>query len=323
MEQPEEIDLFYAILPLFRISKIVGLSPFTVYSGIKSRKLIHSVSTLAYSITVSLFIVIAQAAASYIDISQNLPTVLFITSFIYTSVSLTVIIIMPILGLIKMNSVSNIINELSEFDVLLWNDSNKRRRIYQTTRLTLVCELLIDMFLAIFILTLFNLSRAKDIFDILATNMHLFPNCIEHIVDLHVINLMFLLKQRFSEINNILFVPNDRIRVSKRSNCDKISPEMNLSAREVDRYQRLHSSLSNIVYLINSAFGFQILINVAAKLFVIIFHSLFAVVTIMKYDRGTYGSLLFNVASSSVLFMKIVHLVLLIMAVNAAENEVS
>ncbi|KAJ9583547.1 hypothetical protein L9F63_022110, partial [Diploptera punctata] len=322
MEQPEEIDLFYAILPLFRVSKIVGLSPFNFYSDIKPRKLIHSFSTLAYSIAVSVIIVIAQATAACIDLSQNLPTLLFITTFIYTSVSLTVIITMPIISIIKIKSVSNIINELSEFDVLLWNDLNKRRRIYKMTRLTLVYELLIEILLAIFVLTFFNLASPKNIFNILSINMHFLPNCIEHIVDLHVINLMFLLKQRFSEINNILFVSNDRIRDSKRSTCNKISPEMNLSAREVDRFQRLHSSLSNIVYLINSTFGFQILMNVAAKLFVIIFHSLFAVVTIMKYDRGTYGSLLFNVASSSVLFMKIVHLVLLIMTVNAAENEV-
>ena len=323
MEHIKESDLFHAILPLFYVSKCLGLTPFYLDGKIGARKFKISHPALAYSITVAGLVIAVQIVRVWLNFKQDLQIVFHTTRIIYSLIYVLLSLTTPLITLIKTNTISNIINTFSDFDILLWNLVNRENYdSYRISRFILRCELLLESFLVVFIFVFVQLSSLSNL-EILITELEIFLNVIATVVDLHVINLMFLLKQRFSTINSTIFNPKDQFWISVLPNDTEETLKENSLAKKVKYFRKLYSSLVDISEIIMSTYSVQMLMSVIVKVIPILHHSYFSVITIMKEDRGFYGTFTWNFFSIVILIVLTAHLIMIIWSISAATKQVS
>ena len=319
-------DLYSVVLPLYHFSKILGLTPFTLDGKIGARNFEVSYLGLTYSIVIGIVSIICHSLFLFYDSSEYFSEKVFLAASNLQLISqLSLTLLLYVMLFIKNRSILNIINKLSNINKIHKNDS------YRIWHIVLLCWIFIIFSTHISVTVTYNLLvKSPNIYLRISQNSGSFSFVIFNIVEIHFINIMFLLKKYFSTINStICDVMNEfhssevTKHLKKVKDLNLLSKIVNSTKRKLKYLKELHCDISNIAEYANSTYNMKILFIVADKFCIFLSNTYFTTVTILNYDRGPFDSKLWDVTVTIMMCVNMLQFVLILWYSSTAANEVS
>jgi len=297
-------DFYVAIRPLLHFSRALGLAPLgyvreTLPGGTISVQLVQSSPALAYGI----FVVVLQLCLFAVSITfkfmyvfshmQDTDTV---TDILLHTTSITSLVSIILSVTKNRNAIIRIILLVSEIDSIILPSS---RDYYSKAIIRIVTQLLVICIFFGFILTCDNFTWS------LALGLKTFAYChmyidtlIEWIVVIQFMNVVVLLKNRFSLLNTRLSnssgifetenaMQGFHLPVYQRTSTRNVKEiKSQLTRKEVLAFNNTHDILIDAVLLVKSTYEVQILFSLLSTFVGITIRSYFFLCGIFGYSEG-------------------------------------
>ena len=152
MSVSDQKDFYYVISPLLLISKVLGLTPFSIKGHFRARKLVLSRSARLYSVILAFITLASHATFLYYLKSDDNPYDLVFKELFMSKTYQTFGCILSstsFVGLflfwIKNASYINLLSEFSKFDVKLSEYRHISNKFYEKSRLFVIFLIFINM----------------------------------------------------------------------------------------------------------------------------------------------------------------------------------
>ncbi|KAJ9584399.1 hypothetical protein L9F63_021251, partial [Diploptera punctata] len=324
MEHEEKQDLYSIILPLFYFSKVLGITPFNLEGQIGNRELKISHLSVIYFVTIRVITLIGQILHFFknFEISKSYSGQVFVTaSFIIGLLHLLLSVMLFIIMFVKRILVLELFNKLSDIHFFILDKINLNDNLYKFWQRILVYAVIIQSILFILPIMLLNLSNIfYSTYEYFTEICNCFSVFIFYILDIHVINIMFLLKQYFSVINSsIVNVMNEFHSSEILGQHKKV---VNSSKVKLKKLKGLHSYICNIADFTNVTYSIQIMLIIADRYFIFLYKVYCTITSVLKYQTDIYSSTIHNIISTNVTFLGTVQIIIMLWSTSAVSKEV-
>ncbi|KAJ9599791.1 hypothetical protein L9F63_026358, partial [Diploptera punctata] len=330
MESIKKKDILWVIFPLYYFSKVLGVTPFNLKGQIGARKFYISHSALIYSIVINIISLIGQVFVFLQNVDKlGYGRVQITSSVINGFFHLVFSISFFVMLIVKNVTVLSLFNMLLDIGEIMFDKMNMNQNGFSNWKRIIVCGIFIYFITFIPVFIYCNYARTY-IFGHFVQNSVLYSFFPFYIIDVHVINIMYLLKQYFLIINSrILNVMKEFHTKEATQQCKKVDIKNTLPLAvnsikiRLKCLKELHFYMCNIAEFTYSVYGIKILLSTADKFFVLLSNVYFIIVTILNYDRGVYDNILYTILPTNVAILGAVQLILILWSANSSSNEVS
>ena len=325
MEPKRTKDLYSVVLPLYYVSKILGFIPFTLVGQTGTRKFKVSNLGLTYSTIIGIVSLMCHSLFFFYDYSEYSSEKVFSAAEnLHSICHLIFSFVLYVILFMKNRSILDIINKLSDINIVHTND-------YGIWNMILVCWIFIIFLIYISVIGIINLlSTVNNIALLISNNYGFFCSLIFSLIEVHFINIMFLLKKYFSTINSTICDVMNEFHSSEKTVHLKTVKGLNILSKTVistktklNYLKELHCDMCNITELANSTYNMKMLFIIADKFCDTLSNAYFTVITILNYDKGPFSGSVWNITAICFMCFSAVQFILILWYASAAAGEVS
>jgi hypothetical protein len=297
-------DFYMAIRPLFHVSRALGLAPLgymrkTLPGGTISVQLVQSSAALAYGI----FVVVLQLCLfagsitfKFMHVFSQMPDTDTATDILLHTTSITSLVSIVLSVTKSRNAIVRIVILISEIDGIILPCP---RDYYIKANTRLITQLLLICIFLGFTITCNNITWSLVLGLKMFAYCHMYADIlIEWIVVIQFMNLVILLKNRFSLLNTSLsnssciFETENAMQgfhlplyqTTRTRNFKEMKSQ--LTRKEVLVFNNTHDILVDAVLLVKSTYEVQILLSLLSTFVGITIHSYFFLCGIYGYSAG-------------------------------------
>ncbi|KAJ9599790.1 hypothetical protein L9F63_026357, partial [Diploptera punctata] len=300
MERKEKQDLYSIILPLFYVFKVLGITPFNLEGHIGNRELQISQLSVIYFIVIRIVTLIGHFLHFFGNvIGKSYSGQVFVTAtFIIGLFRLLFSIVLFIMSFIKRVLVVELFNKLSDIHFFILDEINLNDNGFKIWQRIVLCLIFIQSIVFIPAIIVADLSiETQNIYEYFIENCNFFSLIPFYLLDILVINVMFLLKQYFSITNSEI------VNVMNEFNSSEVLKQLKLKQLKV-----LHFSICNIADFTNSTYNIQIILIIVDRFLIVSYNVYFAITYVLKYQNGVYSSNIYVIISTSVIILGAAHI---------------
>jgi hypothetical protein len=329
-------DLYSVIKPLLYASKAVGVAPFVLEGEIGNRRLRISAPAVMYSVLLLSILLGRQIflirEIIFFDLETVFKTAAVIETLTY-SISTSGFALMFLLKSTKMN---RILHKLSLFDELIGG----MERSYNSAILLLIGQMCLHLVVVVSLtITVIAYVGFEAFVNFIGRSATVNNLPIILIVDTQLLNIILLLKQRFSAVNLKIadYLNENQITFSIRPRNNKVAvslitfipkvtlmdSSLDLPFKRLQHLKNLHDFLCDISELVNCTYTVHMLLNVMLKFIAIVFNIYFRLLRVLKSDKGQYNDDVWEWVMTGMLGWYVLKLSAVVWACTSTSREVS
>ena len=344
---------------LLKVSTVFGLTPFCADG---ERRYNMSRMRVLYATTFAIILIVGRVLDLGYTIITDTGTV-FHTARVICSLFNMPASLIPLVFVIKSQSVLHVVNSLLHFDI-------PSRDCCKTWRFVITCSFFIELSTIAFLFIVVNLNTQFDVTNMFTLNSGFMLNIIVDASEVHVLSLMLQLSQCFASINssvrslgsaprykrNCVLPDIDHISrtdnsetqtISVRDKCQmgkiliqdyaeidqnsvkassetgKKSVKENLLLNKLKHLNKCQSRLCSITERVEKAYSLQIAVCVCHNCVCILFNAYFNIITMLHQDTEQFSNHVWNLTSATFVVLASARLIILVWSLCATAQEVS